>query len=74
MRNLAEFYALFSFILIPYVSKVLNSYKLFNQIVMVGLMVVIVVLNIQLSYAYGGCFEGRNDWDFAEYFRLIKTV
>jgi len=73
MRNLAEYYALFSFLFVPFIAETMKKNKFIKALIFIFL-VAIVALNIQIPYSYGGCFLGEGDWDFREYFRLVKTL
>lgn len=72
MRNLTEYYALFVFLLAPFIGRVLEN-KGIKRGLMLGVFIAVIALNIQISYSYGGCYLGNGDWDFQEYFRLVSS-
>lgn len=65
-RSLVEYLSILS-IPVAYGFTQLNKLKTLKRVVVYSVILLIIVINLKMSYAYDGCFYGTNNWDWNTY-------
>jgi hypothetical protein len=67
-RNYVEYYWLLMF---PFGWTLENTTNKTLRAVAYTITIFLIAVNIKLTYSYDGCFHGKNDWDWSEYYHTL---
>jgi hypothetical protein len=70
-RGFVEFYSIFILAFTELVNKVYEFKNKFLKIFIFSFIIVLICINLKISYTYDGCWYGKTIWDISEIKRLI---
>ncbi|MCF8229990.1 MAG: hypothetical protein K9J24_13670 [Bacteroidales bacterium] len=69
-RNFVEYTAVFSFPLAHLYQRILQQ-KILPRLLIWLVILLLILVNLKLTYTYDDCFFGSGTWDWQEYLRLL---